>query len=495
MSSSPYPSSPTPSIRPSLSGTSKTARSDRFKLLSYNLSETIPYPPVFHITSVIVAFLALVIIALWAAATAGFEPYYVFDRDFNRTDDRHWYTPMLPNSVIERQRGKLCEPVIFNAGSTVQTNGMYRRLSYTIVRYNVPEDSEDPGAPAYSSVGYKGSMLGVCEVSQVSFIIDVRSTVVTFTAQVGCPTPWPAVLSTSYTFIPGVTHNGATRSPPFLNDLAMDLVYRVGKLFASPLYSKENTGGYKKINGTGRWSRLGGDLAGCRPRNGTHWCSIDNMILSNPEEITMGDTSSYSGSNYGNDPVIDQDIVVPFSNFISAFLSTVNSDLGKVVDNVFLNETSLHQYIHDSDTFVNSTIQLGEYDLHSAQMMLSRTIIDPYISNRTYSALTVANRSIATAFPCHITRSKGLASWLVSVIGLTFSIWGGLWQLYMLLVSYILSKGDNQRPRSNPTVLNVTTNPGSPILGPAIASKENVPLLPITRVVTGNSDLNRGGPA
>ncbi|WVQ64085.1 uncharacterized protein L199_002244 [Kwoniella botswanensis] len=486
-SPSPIPSSPTPSINGS-----KPAGSDRWKLLSYSLSNTIPYSPFFHITSIIIAFLALVIIALWAAATAGFEPYTVFDTDFNRTDDKHWYTPLLPNSVIEGQKGKLCDPVIFNAGSTIQTNGMYKRMSYTIVEYKILGVLKEDGAPSYASVGYMGYRLDVCSVSSMSFIVDVRSGLVTATAHITCPTPWAVVLSTTYTLTSGVTETGAYKSAPYLGGLAIDLVYRVGKLFNNPLYAKENTMGTLN-NGTGKWSRMSGDLNGRESSlpNSTLLTEpvfqIQSLKLSNPEDITS-DTSSTTGQYNGVPPAIHLDMLVPLSNFVSAILSTIHSDLGILDQNIFLSETALHRFISETDDYVNTSISLGDYDLHYAHKMLhpaSGTIIDPWVTNRTYSALTVANRTIATVYPSHITRSKGLASWLVSVVGLTFSIWGGLWQLYLLIVSYILSK------RKNPTTIGVDVTPPSPSSNQAVASKESIPLLPSRQVGTSDNSLIR----
>ncbi|WWC97793.1 hypothetical protein V866_004680 [Kwoniella sp. B9012] len=484
--------SPSP-IPPSLINGSKPARSDRWKPLSYSPSSTIPYSPFFHITSIIIAFLALVIISLWAAATAGFEPYTVFDTDFNRTDDKHWYTPLLPGSVIEGQKGKLCDPVIFNAGSTIQTNGMYKRLAYTIVEYDIHAGLKDDGAPAYTSVAYRGSRLDICVVSTTSFIVDVRSGLVTTTALITCPDPWPATLSTTYTLTPGVTDTGAYETAPWLGELAIDLAYRVGKLFDDPTYAKENTPGSVR-NGTGKWSRMSGDLNwwGSSSPNSTLLTEpvlqIRSLLLSNPEDIASGDTSSISGESRGTPPVIYSDMIVPLSNFISALISTIHSDLGILANNVFLNETALHRLIRETDEYVNTSISLGDYDFYYAHMMLhpsSGTIIDPWVTNRTYSALTVADRAIATAYPCHITRSKGLASWLVSVVGLTFSIWGGLWQLYMLIVSYILSKREN----SNFSSANFTST--SLTSKQVVASKENIPLLPLTQVSMSDNSLIR----
>nr|XP_019047880.1 hypothetical protein I302_04500 [Kwoniella bestiolae CBS 10118]OCF26810.1 hypothetical protein I302_04500 [Kwoniella bestiolae CBS 10118] len=358
----------------------------------------------------------MVIIAFWAAATVGFEPYTTFDSNFNRTDDHHWYTPLLPDSVVEGQKGKLCEPVIFNTGSTIQTNGIFRLLSYTITAYDMDGMKN---APNHTVAEYKGSILSDCIVVSVTLTVRVRPGTVVTEAKIRCPPPWPALLSTSYSFDPGVSTSTVGESSAYfdvfwwLGNLGVDLAYRIGEVLEG-----------------GNYTMLSADLVNpITLRIKLEWrvhlsCCVEHSPLtylySNFHTIVA--TSSASGDIFDTPPLIYTDLIIPMSNYISAFLGLIYSDLGILQNNIYVNQTSLQQLIHTNDTLVNSSI-LRDKDLYYANQMLDPENgyrIDPFEGG------------------------KNAAGWIVGVVGLTFSIWAGLWQLYMLVVSYFAGRKDER---------------------------------------------------
>ncbi|WWC64259.1 uncharacterized protein I303_106869 [Kwoniella dejecticola CBS 10117] len=163
----------------------------RWALLSYSLSSPLPYPPVFHILSILFGILALAIIALWAAATAGFETTTVFDTNYTRIDDRHWYTPLLPDSVVNGQSGELCDAAILNIGSTFRTNAITKIFPYTITAYGsggiFEVDSTD--TPNNTITEYRGSTLEDCVIAGVETIVKTGPSSIYMLARLALPAP------------------------------------------------------------------------------------------------------------------------------------------------------------------------------------------------------------------------------------------------------------------------------------------------------------------
>ncbi|WWC64276.1 uncharacterized protein I303_106886 [Kwoniella dejecticola CBS 10117] len=451
------------SPRSTASATSRTAQAkthDRrnWQILSIGSSETIPYPPAFHITTIVLACIALILIALWAAATAGFESYTVFDTDFNRTDDKHWYTALLPDSVVQKQRGHLCDPVIFITGSTVQTNGIFKLLQYTITAYNIDGMRN---APNNTVAEYRGSKLSDCEVVAVGLTVRIRSGAVDIKARIRCPQPWPALLATSYSFDPGVSNALKGESTAYdevfywFDNLAIDLAYRIGEVFDSPMYTRNVTD-----DARGKWSMISADLVApttLLSDTGKNYTiptepelTIISMILSNPEESTWNATSSATGVTFGKPLVVYSDLIIPLTNHVQAFISLIQSDLGVLHNNIYVDSTALSQLIRTNDTLVNDSI-LQENDLYYTREMLDPGIgykIDLLSESNMTNFQVLPDRAIATTYLCHVTRPKNAAAWLVSVVGLTLSIWAGLWQAYMLIVAYFVGRYRDSVPAS-----------------------------------------------
>ncbi|WWC73323.1 uncharacterized protein I206_107290 [Kwoniella pini CBS 10737] len=401
----------------------------KWQFLDYNQTQVVPYPPIFHLLSVILAFLAFAIIALWAAATVGYEPSTIFDTDINRTDDKHWFTTFIPRKIIESEKGKLCESAMFPTGSSLMTNAQFPSYTYTIIRYN-----RDP-LYRLAVAEYRGSNLSVCAIDTLKITVKMVSGVVGIAAEVQCPEPWPAQLYTSINLDPGEIWAKTN-----LQDLALDLLSRLKVIFDSGQYTNNTT--------KGKWTMLNLILRdmtlNALEEDPNHRLqtvpplTLNAMRLSNAEDSTWNGTSSASGAYYGRPPEIYNDFVIPLTNFIQVFISSIYSDLGIREGNIYANLTTLNQLINAKDNVANTSI-LGPKDLINTKELLSNIPINPYSS---YSDLSIIrnNASVATAYLCHVTKLKSPADWIDSVAGLTLSIWGGLWTTYMLVVSYLSSR-------------------------------------------------------
>ncbi|WWC64257.1 uncharacterized protein I303_106867 [Kwoniella dejecticola CBS 10117] len=453
-------------VDPTILGIGQVQQS-RWSLLSYNLTHPVPYPPFFHIISILLGVIALFIIAVWAGtstlspATVGFEPTTVFDTNFTRIDDPHWYTPFLPDRLVREQSGKLCDAAILNIGSTFQTNTPVKLLSYTIIGYD-----EDGwlSQPNNTVVAYKGSELSECEILAVEMAVKVVPSTVDINAKIRCPSPWPAFLKSSYSYSAGIpsqlphTQDAYRYVALWLGKLAWDVVYRLGMVLDRGNYDDLQN---EPANETRRWSMMhtyliNPNITMMGVLNYTLLTeppvTLVSMTLSNPDEESWQSTVNET-SNWGRkEPLIYKDLVVPYSNFVQAFISAISSDLGILKHNIYINKIS-ETTMRQEDPWVNQSI-LGIQDKKGWDLWYGKGVFQDAQSNTedpgtiNFSNFSVIpDREVATSYLCHIKRQKSAAAWIVSVLGLTFSIWSGIWTTYMLIVSYLSEKKDRSNAK------------------------------------------------
>ncbi|WWD20959.1 hypothetical protein CI109_105437 [Kwoniella shandongensis] len=434
----------------------------RLRLISYNLTKPltslhyplynkVPFSLTFHILSMVLAFVTLVIVALWAAATAGFESVTVLDSNFNRADNEHWYTPFLPTAVIERQRGRLCDPAALAVGTTFTTTAPMSLLQYSVAGYStaVPE--------------YRGTSLSGCQIWWVTIDVDSVRHTLSSEARLFCPYPWIATISTYYTYSilasdlgnPTILAPAALVASDDLDSLAFELISRSYALWLR--------GNNTTVEGQG---------GGVGPReDGTGW-DLSSALLRSPDFAegppTVGPANvSYHGEPpfvleyfllsspgkneivaYSSQPsnTIDSFILntyIPTSNFLIALLSAIRSDIGNSTSNIYTDSSVAARLLSTNDTWVNKTLLNLEIE-HS--LPYAQSVVDHWGEGGDWEGrFVVQNESgIMVGYLCHLTRGKGEASGIVAVLGLTLSIWGSFWTGYMLFVSHFAQQRDTR---------------------------------------------------
>ncbi|OCF32445.1 hypothetical protein I316_05871 [Kwoniella heveanensis BCC8398] len=382
----------------------------------FNVTRPFPFRRAFHIWSLIFALATLVIISVWASATAGYESVTVLGQSFNTTDNDHWYSPFLVRS------SSLCEPAIFNPGSSFST-------SNSVFTWKMESDLNNHG----TINGYKGTSLSRCDVSYIYIDIDLTRVTVTTQAIAMCTdVEFPAQVRSEFVWSDDPNRASARLGWTSNNQLdtashdAVDILFALGDL-AGDLW--------KRLRAIYRASEQQGSIALGFSAVSAYSCAIaedhDGCFQLHPH-YNVSDTFQLDSNLTVDHSPIDLELwQTPVDNFLLAYHSAIRYDLGSPMgSNIFSNATALSSQISSTDTTnANQTGILPA--LTGAETLIG------------YEALPLDPPKAAvidTHFLCHVKQIKSPASFIVSVAGLSLSLFSSIWGAYILFMTLLIKR-------------------------------------------------------
>jgi hypothetical protein len=390
------------------------------KRLEYQLTPQLKGKQITEVAvSGLLALIILALVALWSAATAGYETTQIFSPNWNLTDNDHWYSKFIPGP-----KGPLCQPAFINTGSTFRTtNGVFlweMGKGFNVSSIPVNQNNATQVNFNATTLGqYSDSTLDHCDVSGVSIDMDLMRATVSVQIYVTCVDPkWPALLHTTEVFsmdqsalqddslwfnqiiIPDPAMNVSI--PDSMNGLASDLWSRMKSVYL-------------------RSGNLLPTIRGLRMTNANNCALVtgmDNKTICYDAPLKLANNTGgfflYPNLTIAKAETDEVDWNVTTNNFVNAIFAAARYDFGaNMTTNLFVNDTARTQLISRSDAaqLDNSTYLMNTLD-GAATFLDSPVIPDAKIAR------------IKASYLCSIMKMKQIPAFVIAVIGFALAIFG-----------------------------------------------------------------------
>ncbi|KAJ7190363.1 hypothetical protein GGX14DRAFT_483363, partial [Mycena pura] len=353
----------------------------------------------------------------------GYDVVTITTTNFNATHRSHdvelpWYSGT----------DSACEPHQFQLGDTFRTN--ISAFSYSIFDVQPPADDTQISA-IQGGFFYRNNDLSSCDVVQYEILVQPGDRMITSTAVIQCPSPLNFQALTSWSFSNHLMMGAMTPSMFPENSLARALLDAMNS-FSVEGYQDIYNGLYI-TNSSTLTQKVNKVIANGRPNcddNPPFFCSI-------------GEFDHYNAIGNIDLNIIDMSLIEAdvrnLYNIIEILFAAVRLDLGHwVADNVFTNTTSFNDSIVSTDGITDTTAAFRSL-AGSKGMAYVNSTIPPPASARTSTAV------IEIPYTCNVRQRKPLASFAVSVLSATLSMFLGAWGVVMT----VITRFERRRPGGN----------------------------------------------
>ncbi|KAL1405317.1 hypothetical protein Q8F55_008944 [Vanrija albida] len=369
------------------------------------------------LASVIFSLFVLAIVAVWAAATEGYETVSRFSPNYNMTDNDHWFSKFIPG----RTSG-LCEPAFINPGDSFYTNngiflwemGQGFNVSGNLIGNNHTQVNFNGTAQQYAD-----NKLDDCDVSGISVDMDLFEASITIQIYATCIDPeWPALLRSKNTYsiddgrmvdpsywfsgqIIVPERNDSTSLYVPINDLAADLWRRQRAIY---LISAQTTPRVRSM-------RIVNDNNCAMQPQARRECFDAPVTWQNRSQgFFLYPNLTVENFSYDNQSWWD----VPVNNFVQSVFAAARYDFGSnMTSNMFVNATARQALITPLDPASTDNSSTLVNELTGAQSFLSSGVFLP-----------PAVGKVRASYMCLVRQMKAPANFVVSVLGLTFALFG-----------------------------------------------------------------------
>ncbi|KAJ7188755.1 hypothetical protein C8R46DRAFT_29319 [Mycena filopes] len=319
-----------------------------------------------------------------------------------------------------------CEKHQLQLGDSFRTN--ISAFSYSIFDVQPDADATDTSVVVQGGFSYGDDDLSSCDVTQYEITVRPGDRLVTVTASIQCSPPigFQAVTSWSYSNHGTVGTIPASMFPE--NSLARAITDAMNE-FGGEAYYDIYAGSYI-TNNTDSPQKVYKVVANGHPQcDSPAACFIPTFDFYNA--IGNNDLNILGGPS---DIAADQ---ANLYNLINIFYSAVRLDLGHwTPDNVFTNTTSFNHTIQPTDfVFAPNT---AFRDMASSKGMAYANLTTPPSPNERTSPAV-----IQIPYTCNIKQRKSPASFAVSVISATLSMFLGAWGAALAILSKLARRNVN----------------------------------------------------
>ncbi|WOO85924.1 uncharacterized protein LOC62_07G009410 [Vanrija pseudolonga] len=382
------------------------------------------------IASVIFSLFVLAIVGVWAAATEGYETVSRFSPNYNMTDNDHWFSKFIPG----RTKG-LCEPAFINPGDSFYTNngiflwemGQGFNVSGNLIGNNNTQVNFNGTAEQYAD-----NKLDNCDVSGLSIDMDLFEASITVQIYATCIDPkWPALLRSKnvYSIDDGRTvdpsywfsgqiivpeRNDSTNLYVPINDLAADLWHRQRAIYLISSQVAPRVRGMRIVSDN-NCALQPQDRRGCFDSPVT-WQNRSQGFFLYPN-LTV-ENYSYDNQSWWD---------VPINNFVQSVFAAARYDFGSnMTSNLFVNATARQALIAPIDPASTDNSSTLVNELSGAQSFLSSGVFMP-----------PAVGKVRASYMCLVRQMKAPANFVVSVLGLTFALFGVVFAAAAFLAKHL----------------------------------------------------------
>ncbi|KAG8872545.1 hypothetical protein FRB98_009535 [Tulasnella sp. 332] len=370
-------------------------------------------------------------------ALTGYEIVSTLNQDFNYVPDR-WYYKFTPRP----KNGSHCDPYKFTIGdSFFTTQGI---LTYQLAAMFVSGTQPSVG----SSIPYKGTPLGSCDVSYMSAIVDARLLTSTIVAGIGCTDEpdFPVIFTTSFdaaAYIDGESSSFGTILNKQLgnlrafNDLSLNVSYILDDAgddlydLVNDIYTSAPTTNPALISISTQSDSLGYPAWWCSANssaiNPTCMTAAPHIALDPSNDMTLLDVNGKPVPSNG----IEANYTAAISNAMQVMLAAVRLDLGNVLpNNILVNRSS--ELI---DEVITKTFAASGDDSDLYADLASSEIVQPV-----YLPEGVNPTRIALEYQCRMEQKRSPGEILVSVSVATLTFFKGGWAVFLLVLTFLAKR-------------------------------------------------------